>query len=653
MTSTQEDPRIDDLRQRLRSLGYLDAGVDRFVLGPTFRTQRPALLAALSSLRVGALAAVLLGPAAAIGLAARLPTLVTGARDALVVAVYLGLLFGLGAACASFIAGLLVARASRAAIARHGQVLVRAAGVLVGFLCLLYLTLWWRAVLSDVGWSSPVWTVSALATAVAISLLLGHAVMTMAAAIVVTKRAEAPAGHAGDQIPPHVSWRTILTAAAVGFGGAALLLTWAVRPVGDTPGPLPLTVVPTGIRLRVVAIDGFDDRVFEELSRAGLVPSLTAVFEGANARLENRDANTLEPADPARIWTTLATGQPPDVHGVEGLETRRVVGMLGSLPSRQASPLLRALGGTTDLIRLTQPAIASGTERKAKTFWEVGAQAGLHTVVVNWWATWPAPVDAGIVLSDRAVLRLEHGGTLDAELSPPALYDDLLRQWTGLKARAQSLAAGALATNTPNVHGIDQTLQAVLRRSAELDALQIVLLSAVSSNVTDLAVVYLPGLDIAQHTLLNQRADGEGAPPSAIAARLEAIRHYYLALDRLLAKTLAPGRDEIVALITTRGRVSGGGQGRVSLRGAGIAAATLQGASVDVAPTILHALGLPLARDLRGSPMLDVFNREFAGRYPVRSVETYGAAAAKAKRGRGQPLDQEMIDRLRSLGYVR
>ena len=31
----QDDRRVDELRQRLRSLGYLDAGVDRFVLAST------------------------------------------------------------------------------------------------------------------------------------------------------------------------------------------------------------------------------------------------------------------------------------------------------------------------------------------------------------------------------------------------------------------------------------------------------------------------------------------------------------------------------------------------------------------------------------------------------------------------------------------
>ena len=53
--------RVDELRMQLRALGYLDAGVDRFVLGPATGVRSPLAIAALGSLRIGVLAAVLLG----------------------------------------------------------------------------------------------------------------------------------------------------------------------------------------------------------------------------------------------------------------------------------------------------------------------------------------------------------------------------------------------------------------------------------------------------------------------------------------------------------------------------------------------------------------------------------------------------------------
>jgi arylsulfatase A-like enzyme len=73
----------------------------------------------------------------------------------------------------------------------------------------------------------------------------------------------------------------------------------------------------------------------------------------------------------------------------------------------------------------------------------------------------------------------------------------------------------------------------------------------------------------------------------------------------------------------------------------------------DVMPTVLHALGIPISRELAGRPAVEMFSAAFAQRSPVREVSTYGSPAAGRAPRTGQPLDQEMIDRLRSLGYVR
>ena len=440
------------------------------------------------------------------------------------------------------------------------------------------------------------------------------------------------------------SWRTTIAAGALAFGAAALLLTWSAGSAKESgPTREALTVVPSGVRLRVIAIDGFDARIFDELAASGVLPALTATVQGTRARLESRQGDA---GDPARVWTTVATGQPPDVHGVQGLETRRVAGMEGSVAIAGPSPLGRALRGATDFVRLTRPAIASGSERRAKTFWEVAAEAGLRTAVVNWWATWPASADTGIVLSDRATLRLERGGPLDAEIAPASLYEPLRQRWPEIKAAATARATGALA------YAGDDTTHALLRRSAELDAIQLGLLTEVAAPGTDLSVVYLPGLDIAQHALLG--TDQAGLAASTLAARLDAVKAYYSMLDRLLAPFLTPAADELVILVTEPGRVGENGAARLSARGAGVRPHDASSsAATAVAPTVLYALGIPLGRDLTSAPLLELFDPQFTARYPVRQVATYGRPSTAPPSRSGQPLDQEMIDRLRSLGYVR
>jgi hypothetical protein len=191
-----------------------------------------------------------------------------------------------------------------------------------------------------------------------------------------------------------------------------------------------------------------------------------------------------------------------------------------------------------------------------------------------------------------------------------------------------------------------------LARSSELDAIQLALMREVSVPAPDLSVVYLPGLDIAQNTLLGQ---GETAvAPSAVATRLQALRDYFVFLDRLLAKVLTPADSELVVVITEPGRVATSGTAVFGMDGSPIAAnVSLRGRPVDIAPTILHALGLPVSRELAGAPLTSFFDPEFLRRYPVRQVATYGPPSAQRQARSGQPLDQEMIDRLRSLGYVK
>jgi hypothetical protein len=644
---------IDDLRQRLRALGYLDAGVDRFVLGAARRHERPSALALSASVRIGGLAAVLLGPAAAVGLAARLPGLVTGPRDAVVAAVFLGILFGAFAAVAAFLASLATSWiATRTALTgprmeRRTRWLSLAAGIVVSAGSLAYLTLWWRSANAGLGWAAPVWTIFALAVAAAISLLLGHAV-TVTALVMTMMRPERDLKSAG---VPGGSWKAVVAGGAIAFAGAAILLfatAGADRPDGRSER---LTVASTGSTLVVIAVDGFDATLYERF-RADAAedgPGLSAVFDAARAELA-----PYESRDPARLWTTIATGVRAETHGVGALETRRIAGLHGRLGSGSTA---RVIGAATDVLRLTRPAIASNFERRVKAFWEVAEQAGLRAGVVNWWATWPAAASDGRVITDRAVLRLERGGPLDAEIAPADLYEPLKARWTEIRARARQQAQEQLAVRSqresPAATG---ELQAVLTRSAELDASMIELARAIAEDGRlDLLVVYLPGLDIAQHTLLG----GESGPaPSELGVRVAALQRYYAFLDVLTSNAIAEAmsKQQRVFVITQAGRQHKGagilaGVGPGLRSGARVSAS--QATAMDVAPTILHALGVPIARDLDGRVVGDLFQAGSLDRHPVRFVATYGPRGAIAAVRGDAPLDQETIDRLRSLGYVK
>jgi hypothetical protein len=628
-----QQERVDDLRQQLRALGYLDAGVDRFLLAPARASGNPFGVAVKSGIRVGVLAGAMLGPAAAVGVGARIPGLISGPRDALVLALYIAALFTIVFAAAAAVVAMpafLLARARGGRTTARAGRISTASGLLVGIGCLAYLTLWWRTASGGIEWQSPVLTAFALLLAVAISFTLGHAVRITTLGVIASAAAS-------DSLPtpPRRSWRLATAGAALAFVGAAALLvvTTSAEPSPDVAPPH-LTVLSTGLRIRVIAIDGVDPQLFDashwlhgrEVATIGLY------------RLEPEDTS-----DPARIWTTIATGEPPSVHGVQAIETRRVAGLQGILSSDRGG-IGRALQGATDLVRLTRPSVASRDERQSMTFWEVAERAGLRTAVVNWWATWPAPPTTGVIVTDRAVLRLEQGGAQDAEIAPSNLYSALAAQWPTIRKAATEQASAAFEDIN------DRAVADALRRSATLDATMLGLATRIPGTARDLDVVYLPGLDILQHTILST-PDGAPLAPSAVSVRVSALHAYEGFLRRLLDAWLNPSAGEIVMLVTEPGRVGGNAPGTLTLVAAqhndlkpGIGSAAV----VDIAPTVLNLLGVPLSRELAGRPLL----APFPSRVPP-PVATYGPPFRSAAPRSGKPLDQEMIDRLRSLGYVR
>jgi hypothetical protein len=629
------DHDVDALREKLRALGYLDAGVNRFVLGQAREGAGLWRIALAASLRIGLLSGVLLGLSGAVAAAIRVPGLVTGPRDVAAVATALAAVFGLAAALAAF--GGIVAAGRLAATGLAGPWFVRrarwmpvAAGVLVGAAGLVYLTFWWRATGGQAPRGGALASALALAVSTAATVLLGYTTSVAARAILALE------SDAVAVAPVRLSRRAAVAVSSLVFGGGLAMLA-LTRPAPPPPTEA-LVVVPTGVRLTVVAVDGLDRA---PAGPADPAPGWARVLGGRRVRLV---AGGPDP-DPVRAWTTIATGQTPERHGVAGLEAREVTGLTGRLPASR-TPLPATLTNVLDLLRLTRPVISSGAERREKTFWEAATGAGLRTATVNWWATWPARPNDGLVVSDRAALRFARPGPAAGEVMPTSLDAALAGRWADLERRARE-RAGTVAA------GLPASLAAALRRSAELDALQVAIATAPPRADTDLLTVYLPGLDIARHAM-------RALPPADTAAQAEAIGRYIDFLGTLLQDVGEAGAGRTLAVLGEPGR-TGAADGILAIAwpGAGDGTAEAPGAPErarpeDVAPTLLYALGVPVSRELPGRVLTGLFPPAFTQRHAVRTVASFGRrdAAGAAAPARARELDDEMRERLRSLGYV-
>ncbi len=131
----------------------------------------------------------------------------------------------------------------------------------------------------------------------------------------------------------------------------------------------------------VVGIDGAEWRIIRQLWEQGELPHLKALAE----RGLTTDLRTNYGASPV-IWTTIATGMTPDVHGI------------------------------TDFVVATEHGdipVSSGV-RRVPAIWNMASYADRRVAVLGWWASWPAePVD-GLVVSDRLARE-----RLDERVYPP------------------------------------------------------------------------------------------------------------------------------------------------------------------------------------------------------------------------------------------
>ncbi len=71
---------------------------------------------------------------------------------------------------------------------------------------------------------------------------------------------------------------------------------------------------------------------------------------------------------------------------------------------------------------------------------------------------------------------------------------------------------------------------------------------------------------------------------------------------------------------------------------------------LDMTPTILYALGLPVAESFDGRPRVDLFTPLFRRRNPVGSIPSWGETRESS--GTESAVDQDLLDELRALGYI-
>ena len=444
----------------------------------------------------------------------------------------------------------------------------------------------------------------------------------------------------------------------------------ATAPGGDAGGG------GAGARGRIVVfgIDGADWRVIEPLVARGRMPAFKRLIEeGATGTLMSQ-----EPSASPSLWTTIATGVSPARHGIHGFV---VGGGEGGAADGEAAaahdhdPRAAGEGG-----RAAVRPVTSGM-RKAPAFWNILPRYERKVGVVGWLVTWPAEPTNGYIVSSYLpyIYNWSTGrplkGTIVQGIPRQTFPEALIGELDADKVKPTGLDAGLVG------RFYDQAAVPGLPRDDRECVLGFLWSLACDETYrrigqrlyreypVDLFAIYFGGVDVASHRFwkfAHPDAMPYGVTTGRAAVLGGVIDAYYVYLDGLLGEYLdGLGADGTLVVLSDHGfkpvlfpgkpttsghhRLEGiiGLYGRGVKRGGKIASAGI----LDVLPTLLRLLDVPIAQDLEGRVLADALDPRFLESHKAANVATYGALDRPADTGESE-LDRNVLERLRSLGYI-
>ncbi len=409
------------------------------------------------------------------------------------------------------------------------------------------------------------------------------------------------------------------------------------------------SVLGTRLAKKVLLIgwDAADWIIINDLLRRGQMPAFQSLIErGVHGKIA-----TLQPILSPMLWNSIATGKMPDRHGIYDF----------------VEPMPDASG--------IRP--VTSTSRKCKAIWNILSQKGMKSIVVNWFASYPAETINGCVISDRyCMLPTLRPGFRSAKVGmvhPERLLDSLL----DLVVEPSQLGE-AITSFVPRAVEIDQAkddrLQKLAKLIAKMSTIQAAAMQTMVREPWDFTAVYFDAIDHFGHTFMPYHPPAvEGVDPRDAELYGQCVVGAYRFQDMMLGAMMqAAGEDTTVIVLSDHGFHSQGLRpgtdgyqdpvswhrpfGVVAAAGPGIRQADrLYGATLlDVTPTILALLGLPIGSDMEGRPWLETFDRPVKPEKLI-SWEDYdqGDPGMHPDEARQDPAaEAEAIRQLVELGYV-
>ena len=440
-----------------------------------------------------------------------------------------------------------------------------------------------------------------------------------------------------------------------GFSSALVVLSLAVpvaiplalRPAPAEEPPAALLHADTVTPARRVILVGADG-LGPELMREGLARGAFPSFEYLMRRGAHGPLGTLRPTEGPPVWTSILTGVLPRAHGVKSFVTYRLAGsstVFELLPKGVFVSVLERLGAVT-----TAPVTSASRRRPA--LWNALNAFAVDAGLVRLWATHPVERVRGFMLSPR-VHHLSRGAAPGDLLHPPDLLPEVLAQVVSGRDVDRAFVSEFIE-RVPAGSAEDETLRRRLVDDALAPDLTYQRAGALLRSAYDppFFATYFYGLDVVGHTFLPFARPSVFGNVDADEARRygRVVERYATLMGEWVADLVERRRpnevvllvsgygmepatlgDRLVALLSGRGAIGGtharAPDGYLIAVGEGIRpGATPRAASVvDIAPTILYLMGLPVARDMDGRVLTEILEEDFARAHPLTFIPSYGA----------------------------
>lgn len=419
-----------------------------------------------------------------------------------------------------------------------------------------------------------------------------------------------------------------------------LALRGPARPTTLGSRPLVLADVPPpedSARVIMLALDGASLDYISPAVAEGRLPNFGKILDtGASMHLV-----TLRPTQPGPVWTALATGKYPPKNGVRSAATYR---WSDAAPPIELLPDLCFSRGLVYVGLLSESPNVS-TALDARPLWSILSGHGLSVGIAGWPMTYPSQTVRGYMATEWLHRAADE---------PSLLEDEGLAYPREVIGVARSLLDGSTrSVGATDAVGVaeDALVEApVLGAPTARDRVYSGLAAALDQQFDAQFIgVHYQGLDTVGHRFLRYaipRSFGDVSEEerrrfggvldrsyafidAEVGAALERLRP-----DDLLVVVSGFGMEPVsfgkrlLARVVGDPDVSGSHErapdGFLLAYGDSVASGRVPlAAIVDVVPTLLYFLGVPVARDMDGFARTDIFTRTFTAGHPITFIPSH------------------------------